>query len=85
MFAFLFSSINEGPGVSAPDSSKKIRSPRPFEADVGEAIATCGCDVREALRAALISNSYLEAQTERLTEAISTGFARGECGGHPSG
>ena len=47
------------------------------EAEVDEAIATCGGDVRAALRATLIANAYLEAEIERLTEAISTGFARG--------
>jgi hypothetical protein len=47
------------------------------EAEVEEAIATCGGDVRAALRATLIANAYLEAEIERLTEAISTGFARG--------
>jgi len=48
-----------------------------LEAEVDEAIATCGGDVRAALRATLIANAYLEAELERLTEAISTGFARG--------
>jgi hypothetical protein len=48
-----------------------------LEAEVDEAIATCGGDVRAALRATLIANAYLEAEVERLTEAISTGFARG--------
>jgi hypothetical protein len=47
------------------------------EAEVEEAIVTCGGDVRAALRATLIANAYLEAEIERLTEAISTGFARG--------
>ena len=47
------------------------------EAEVEEAIATCGGDVRAALRATLIANAYLEVEIERLTEAISTGFARG--------
>ena len=48
-----------------------------LEAEVDEAIATCGGDVRAALRATLIANRYLEAEIERLTGAISTGFARG--------
>jgi hypothetical protein len=48
-----------------------------FEAEVDEAIALCGGDVRAALRATLIANAYLEAEIERLTEAVSTGFARG--------
>jgi hypothetical protein len=47
------------------------------ETEVEEAIATCGGDVRAALRATLIANAYLEVEIERLTEAISTGFARG--------
>jgi hypothetical protein len=47
------------------------------ELEVDEAIATCGGDVRAALRATLIANAYLEAEIERLIEAISTGFARG--------
>jgi hypothetical protein len=33
-------------------------------------------DVRAALRATLIANAYLEAEIERLSEAVSTGFAR---------
>jgi hypothetical protein len=48
-----------------------------LEAEVDEAIALCGGDVRAALRATLIANTYLEAEVERLGEAISTGFARG--------
>jgi hypothetical protein len=42
-----------------------------------EAIAACGGDARAALRATLVANAYLEAEVERLTEAISIGFARG--------
>ena len=49
-----------------------------LEAEVDEAIATCGGDVRAALPATLIANTYLETEIERLTEAISTGFARGQ-------
>jgi len=48
-----------------------------LEAEVEEAIATCGGDVRAALCATLIANTYLKVEIERLTEAISTGFARG--------
>jgi len=49
-----------------------------IEIEVDEAIAACGGDVRTALRVTLIANAYLEAEIERLTEAISTGFARGQ-------
>ena len=47
-----------------------------LEAEVDEASAICGGDIRAALRATLVANAYLEAEVERLTEAISTGFAR---------
>jgi hypothetical protein len=48
-----------------------------LETEVDEAIRICGGDVRAALRATLVANAYLETEVERLTEAISTGFARG--------
>ena len=58
----------------ASQHSKKIRG-RDYspvvEAEVDEAIATCGGDVRAALHATLIANAYLEAEIERLI------FARG--------
>ena len=49
-----------------------------LDAEVDEAIASCGGDVRAALRTTMIAKAYLEAEIERLTEAISTGFARGQ-------
>ena len=64
------------------NASKRSREAEPdgatlLEAEVDEAIALCSGDVPAALRAMLIANAYLEAEVERLTEAISTGFARG--------
>ena len=65
--------------MNASQRSKKSEAETAalVEAEVDEAIATCGGDVRTALRATLIANAYLEAEIERLTQAISTGFARG--------
>jgi hypothetical protein len=48
-----------------------------FEAEVEEAIALCGGDVRAALRATLIANAYLQAEADSLAGAVSPGFARG--------
>ena len=62
--------------MNAPERSSESEA-APLEAEVDEAIATCGGDVRAALRATLVANAYLEAEVERLTEAISTGFGRG--------
>jgi hypothetical protein len=65
--------------VNSPEYSKKSEAETAalLEAEVDDAIATCGGDVRAALRATLIANTFLEAEIERLTEAVSTGFARG--------
>jgi hypothetical protein len=49
----------------------------PLEAAVEQAIAICDGDVRAALRAALVANSFLMDEVERLTGAVSFGFARG--------
>ena len=64
--------------MNAPEPSKKSEADTAAlrEAEVDEAIAACGGDVRAALRATLIANAYLEAEIGRLTKAISTGFAR---------
>jgi hypothetical protein len=79
MFSFCSHGARECPDVNALQRSKKSEAETGalVEAEVDKAIATCGGDVRAALRATLIANAYLEAEIERLTEAISTGFARG--------
>ena len=73
--------------MNAPHHSKKSEAETKgvLEAQVDKAIATCGGDVRAALRATQIANAYLDAEIERLTEAISTGFARVECARHLTG
>jgi hypothetical protein len=63
--------------VNAQEDSKKAEAAALDEVEVDEAIATCGGDVHAALRATLIANAYLEAEIERLTAAVSSGFARG--------
>jgi hypothetical protein len=65
--------------VNASERSRKseVETGASLEAEVDEAIGACGGDVRAALRATLIANSYLETEIERLIEGISTGFARG--------
>ena len=65
--------------MNLPERSKKSEAVTAalLEAEVDDAIAACGGNVRAALRATLIANAYLEAEIERLTGAISAGFARG--------
>ena len=53
--------------MSSPEYSKKSEADTAalLEAEVDDAIATCGGDVRAALRATLIANTYLETEIER--------------------
>jgi len=61
----LFSWAQECPDVNALQRSKKSEAETAalVEAQVDEAIATCGGDVRAALRATLIANAYLEPKS----------------------
>jgi hypothetical protein len=55
----------------------KSDAPDPLETAVQQAIALCDGDLHAALRAALVANSFLTAEVERLTHAVSFGFMRG--------
>ena len=49
-----------------------------IEGEVQEALAICGGDAIAALRITLIANAFLEAEIDRLSTAVSSGFARGK-------
>lgn len=63
-----------GPAAATPE----IDPATALEAEVAAAIALCGGDVTAALRATLIANAYLQAEADRLADAVSPGFARGK-------
>jgi hypothetical protein len=65
--------------MNAPALSDSLEVDRAeaLEAEIDEVIALCAGDVRAALRATLIANAFLQAEVERLSEAVSSGFARG--------
>jgi hypothetical protein len=42
-----------------------------------QAIAACGGDARDAVKALIVANEFLEAQVERLKADMSSGYARG--------
>jgi hypothetical protein len=48
-----------------------------LEAAVDQAIAACGGDAREAVKALIVANAFLETDLEKLKAAVSTGYARG--------
>jgi hypothetical protein len=49
-----------------------------IEDEVQEALAICRGDAIAALRVTLIANAFLEAEIDRLSAAVSSGFARGK-------
>jgi len=51
---------------------------------VQEALAICGGDAIAALRITLAANPFLEAEIDRLSTAVSFGFARGKVGKAPT-
>jgi hypothetical protein len=66
-----------------PVSEPARTNPSPTAADaiedeVQEALAICGGDAVAALRITLLANAFLEAEIDRLSAAVSSGFARGK-------
>jgi hypothetical protein len=43
-----------------------------------EAIAACGGNPREAVKALIVANHFLETELEKLRASVSTGYARGK-------
>jgi hypothetical protein len=48
-----------------------------LETATDQAIAACGGDAREAVKALIVANEFLEAQVAELQAAVSTGYTRG--------
>jgi len=49
-----------------------------LEAAAYQAIAACGGDLRETIKALIVANHFLETELEKLRAAVSTGYARGQ-------
>ena len=49
-----------------------------LETAADEAIAACGGDAREAVKALIVANHFLETELEKLRASVSTGYARGK-------
>ena len=61
---------------AAPD--RPAAPARDLEGEADQAIAACGGDAREAVKALLVANGFLEAQLDELRKAVSTGYSRGK-------
>jgi hypothetical protein len=49
-----------------------------LEAATDQAIKACGGDARDAVKALIVANEFLEAQVRELQGAVSHGYARGK-------
>jgi hypothetical protein len=60
---------------AAPENS----SPPVEDLELGadQAIAACAGDAREAVKALIVANDFLDAQVSRLQASVSMGYARG--------
>jgi stage V sporulation protein SpoVS len=58
----------------APNPSQDAALP---EAAVDQAIAACGGDVREAIKALIVANDFLETEVGELMRAVSQAYVRG--------
>ena len=70
-------SIPEHPCRKAP---RHIHRPTPtgFDAATDQTIAACGGDARDAVKALIVANEFLEAEIVELQAAVSSGYARGK-------
>jgi stage V sporulation protein SpoVS len=48
-----------------------------LEAAADQAIAACGGNARDAVKALIVANEYLESEVSELTQAVSHAFVRG--------
>lgn len=62
--------------TATPEPSR----PPPDDLDVAadQAIAACGGDAREAVKALIVANGFLGAQVEELRASVSAGYLRGQ-------
>jgi hypothetical protein len=52
--------------------------PDAYEQAIDEVVATCGGDVRGAVKALLVANEFLEAELKASQDATSAGYSRGK-------
>jgi len=64
--------------VSQPLPNPEQSDADQLEAAADQAIAACGGNLREAVKALIVANHFLETELEKLRAAVSTGYARGQ-------
>jgi hypothetical protein len=64
--------------VSQPLPNPEQSDTDQLEAAADQAIAACGGDLRETIKALIVANHFLETELKKLRAAVSTGYARGK-------
>jgi hypothetical protein len=64
--------------MPADPESQPTPEPDRLEAATNQAIAACGGDARQAVKALIVANEFLVAHVAELQAAVSNGYARGK-------
>jgi hypothetical protein len=68
----------QAPAMPADPESPPPPEPDRLEAATDQAIAACGGNARNAVKALIVANEFLEEQVKQLQAAVSNGYARGK-------
>jgi hypothetical protein len=64
--------------MPADPKNQSTSEPDRLEAATDQAIAACGGNARDAVKALIVANEFLEAEVKQLQAAVSNGYARGK-------
>jgi len=64
--------------MSPDPKTQPTPEPDRLEVATDQAIAACGGNARNAVKALLVTNEFLETQIAELQAAVSNGYARGK-------
>ena len=63
--------------MPADPNSQPTSEPDRLEAATDQALAACGGDAREAVKALIVANEFLESEVCELMQAVSHAYKRG--------
>ena len=69
--------VNSEPFMSESAAPNPQADADRLEVAADEAVAACGGNVREALKALIVANEFLETEVCELMQAVSHAYARG--------
>jgi hypothetical protein len=66
--------------MAMPEGAEPNPRPEPDRLEVAtdQAIAACGGDARDTVKALIVANEFLEARVAELQAVVSSGYARGK-------